>query len=72
MMFLVRESATGLPSFIDRQLAGARELGRPSNTVTLFFFIRCSTPPLSWLATLRERSTIFLGGRSVTSFTDRP
>jgi hypothetical protein len=36
-------------------------LAVPSNTVILFFFIRPLTPLLSWFATLRERSTIFLG-----------
>jgi hypothetical protein len=36
-------------------------LAVPSNTVILFFLIRPLTPLLSWFATLRERSTIFLG-----------
>ncbi len=46
-------------------------LAVPSNTVILFFFISIETPLLSWLATLRERSTIFFGSND-TSLTDRP
>jgi hypothetical protein len=46
-------------------------LAAPSNTVILFFFINIETPLLSWFATLRDRSTIFLASND-TSFTDRP
>ena len=41
----------------------------PSNTVTLFFFSRCLTPPARRAATLRERCTTFL--EVDTGFLDR-
>ncbi|MNN60139.1 hypothetical protein D3C81_1753020 [compost metagenome] len=43
-------------------LCGPAKRAWPLITLTLFFFIRCSTPRCSWPATARERAT--MAGRS--------
>jgi len=65
MMFLAVRSATGLPSLVTASLPVPASRPCPSKTVTLFFFIKCLTPALSWPATARLRFTIF--GKSIAT-----
>jgi len=59
MMFFA-PSSTSLPSLaVTATLPGPASFAAPSNTVTLFFFSRCLTPPESWPATARDRLTTF-------------
>ena len=55
MMCFAASSATGVPSFATVTLPGPASFAWPSNTVTLFFFSRCFTPPESCPATVRLR-----------------